>query len=296
MVVVSLKYVLLVLRANNRGEGGIMALLALATTSIGDRPRMGAALLAIGVFGASLFYGDAVLTPAISVLSAVEGLEVGTSAFKPYVVPLSTGILVGLFLIQKHGTSVIGMLFGPVCAVWFLALGAAGVWNIQKNPEILGALNPLHAMRFVTAHGYASFVVLGSVLLAITGAEALYADMGHFGKRAVRIAWFGASRARAGAELFRPGRAPARRPESAREPVLSRLSPVGALSDGGAGHRGHRDRLASDDLRGVLDDAAGDPAGLPAAHGGPAYVLENDGPDLRAGGELDPACRGDSRR
>ena len=190
MVVVTLKYVLLVLRANNRGEGGIMALLALATTSIGDRPRLGTALLAIGVFGASLFYGDAVLTPAISVLSAVEGLEVGTSAFKPYVVPISTGILIGLFLIQKHGTSVIGMLFGPVCAVWFLALGAAGVWNIQKNPEILGALSPLHAIRFVTAHGYASFIVLGSVLLAITGAEALYADMGHFGKRAVRIAWF----------------------------------------------------------------------------------------------------------
>ena len=190
MVVVSLKYVLLVLRANNRGEGGIMALLALATASIGERPRTKAALLAIGVFGASLFYGDAVLTPAISVLSAVEGLEVGTSAFKHYVVPLSAGILVGLFLIQKHGTSVIGMLFGPVCAVWFLALAAAGVWNIQKNPEILGALSPLHAFRFVTAHGYASFVVLGSVLLAITGAEALYADMGHFGKRAVRLAWF----------------------------------------------------------------------------------------------------------
>src|SRR5476649_751510 len=190
MVVVTLKYVLLVLRANNRGEGGIMALLALATASIGDRPRMGAALLDIGVFGASLFYGDAVLTPAISVLSAVEGLEVGTSAFKPYVVPISTGILIGLFLIQKHGTSVIGMLFGPVCAVWFLSLAASGVWNIQKNPEILGALSPLHAIHFVTAHGYASFIVLGSVLLAITGAEALYADMGHFGKRAVRIAWF----------------------------------------------------------------------------------------------------------
>ncbi len=191
MVVVTLKYVTLVLRANNRGEGGIMALLALATASIGARPRTGAALLAIGVFGASLFYGDAVLTPAISVLSAIEGLEVGTKAFKPYIVPLSTGILVGLFLIQKHGTGVIGMLFGPVCGLWFLALAASGIWNISKNPEILGALNALHAVRFVTAHGYASFVVLGSVLLAITGAEALYADMGHFGKRAIRVAWFG---------------------------------------------------------------------------------------------------------
>jgi KUP system potassium uptake protein len=190
MVVVTLKYVTLVLRANNRGEGGIMALLALASASIGSRPRLGAVLLAIGVFGASLFYGDAVLTPAISVLSAVEGLEVGTEVFKPYIVPIATGVLIGLFLIQKHGTGVVGMLFGPVCALWFVALAASGIWNIQKNPEILGALNPLHAIRFATAHGYASFVVLGSVLLAITGAETLYADMGHFGRRAIRVAWF----------------------------------------------------------------------------------------------------------
>ncbi|MGE5640889.1 MAG: KUP/HAK/KT family potassium transporter, partial [Clostridia bacterium] len=191
MVVVSLKYVTLVLRASNRGEGGIMALLALATKSIGDRPRWTVPILAIGVFGASLFYGDAVLTPAISVLSAVEGLEVGTAAFKPYLVPISTAILVALFLIQKHGTGVVGLLFGPVCAVWFASLAAVGVWNIAKHPEVLAALDPTHALHFVTAHGYASFVVLGSVLLAITGAEALYADMGHFGTRAIRIAWFG---------------------------------------------------------------------------------------------------------
>ncbi len=191
MIVVSLKYVTLVLRANNRGEGGIMALLALATTSIGNRPRLGAVLVAVGVFGAALFYGDAVLTPAISVLSAVEGLEVGTKAFKPYIVPIATGILVALFLIQKHGTGVVGMLFGPVCALWFLALAAGGLWNIGRNPEVLGALNPVHAIRFGAAHGYGSFIVLGSVLLAITGAETLYADMGHFGKRAIRVAWFG---------------------------------------------------------------------------------------------------------
>jgi KUP system potassium uptake protein len=190
MIVVSLKYVTLVLRANNRGEGGIMALLALAAASVRERPRLQAALLAIGVFGASLFYGDAVLTPAISVLSAVEGLEVGTTAFKPYVVPISAGILLGLFMIQKHGTGVVGALFGPVCALWFLAIGLAGAWNIANAPSILTALDPLHALRFVTGHGHASFAVLGSVLLAITGAEALYADMGHFGKRAIRIAWF----------------------------------------------------------------------------------------------------------
>ncbi len=191
MIVVSLKYVTLVLRANNRGEGGIMALLALAMRSIRKHPNLTGPLLVIGVFGAALFYGDAVLTPAVSVLSAVEGLEVGTSAFKPYVAPISAGILIGLFLLQKHGTGVVGALFGPVCALWFLAIGASGVWNIAKHPGILEALNPVHALGFVTGHGFASFVVLGSVILAITGAEALYADVGHFGTRAIRIAWFG---------------------------------------------------------------------------------------------------------
>jgi KUP system potassium uptake protein len=191
MIVVSLKYVTLVLRAGNRGEGGIMALLALATSSVRDRPRLRNALLAIGVFGAALFYGDAVLTPAISVLSAVEGLEVGTEALKPYVVPLSAGILIALFAIQRYGTGVVGLFFGPVCALWFVSLGAIGIWQIGKAPEILKAVDPTHALRFVTGHGLASFIVLGSVLLAFTGAEALYADMGHFGKRAIRIAWFG---------------------------------------------------------------------------------------------------------
>ncbi|MBK7657634.1 MAG: potassium transporter Kup [Betaproteobacteria bacterium] len=191
MIVVTLKYVTLVLRASNRGEGGIMALLALALSAVGGRPRLSATLLVAGVFGAALFYGDAVLTPAISVLSAVEGLEVGTQAFKPYVVPIATGVILALFLIQRHGTGVVGLLFGPVCLLWFAALAAGGLWNIARQPEILAALNPLHALHFVTAHGFASFVVLGSVLLAVTGAEALYADMGHFGKRAIRVAWFG---------------------------------------------------------------------------------------------------------
>src|SRR3954469_24723894 len=190
MIVVSLKYVVLVLRASNRGEGGIMALLALAAGAIGAHSRWRASLLVVGVFGAALFYGDAVLTPAISVLSAVEGLEVGTSALKPYIVPLATAILVALFLIQKRGTGFVGLLFGPVCALWFVALAAVGAWNIAANPAVLEALDPRHALRFATAHGLASFMVLGSVLLAITGAEALYADMGHFGKRAIRLAWF----------------------------------------------------------------------------------------------------------
>ena len=191
MVVVSLKYVLLIMRADNRGEGGIMALIALASKAIRKHPEWRAPLLVIGIFGASLFYGDAVLTPAISVLSAVEGLEVGTRAFAPYVVPIAAGILIGLFAIQARGTALIGKLFGPVTLAWFMAIGAAGIYGIVGEPGVLAALNPLHALRFVTTHALESFIVLGAVVLAVTGAEALYADMGHFGKAPVRIAWFG---------------------------------------------------------------------------------------------------------
>jgi len=190
MIIVSLKYVVLIMRADNRGEGGIMALIALAQKAIKQHQGWRIPLLLIGVFGASLFYGDAVLTPAISVLSAVEGLEVGTKALKPYVVPISVGVLLALFALQARGTAAVGKLFGPVTMIWFIAIGAAGIYGIAQAPAILAALNPLHALGFLTSHGAASFVVLGSVVLAVTGAEALYADMGHFGKGAVRLAWF----------------------------------------------------------------------------------------------------------
>ena len=190
MVVVSLKYVVLIMRADNRGEGGIMALIALASTAVKGHPQWRAPLILIGVFGASLFYGDAVLTPAISVLSAVEGLEVGTSAFKPYVVPIAVVVIIGLFALQASGTAAVGRLFGPITLLWFLAIGAAGVHGIAQHPGVLVALDPLHALAFLGSHGVASFVVLGAVVLAVTGAEALYADMGHFGKGPVRIAWF----------------------------------------------------------------------------------------------------------
>jgi len=190
MIVVSLKYVVLIMRADNRGEGGIMALIALAQKAIKEHPQWRIPLLLIGVFGASLFYGDAVLTPAISVLSAVEGLEVATRAFKPYVVPVAVCVLLALFAFQARGTAAVGKLFGPVTMLWFIAIGAAGVYGIAQYPGILRALNPMHALGFLTAHAAESFVVLGAVVLAVTGAEALYADMGHFGKGAVRIAWF----------------------------------------------------------------------------------------------------------
>jgi KUP system potassium uptake protein len=191
MMVVSLKYVSLIMRADNRGEGGIMALLALASSAIKDHPHWRTPMLLIGVFGASLFYGDAVLTPAISVLSAVEGLEVGTMAFKPYVVPIAAVVIVAMFVFQARGTAAVGRLFGPVTLLWFLALGAAGLYGIWQFPGVLWALNPVYAVNFLAEHVAESFVVLGSVVLAVTGAEALYADMGHFGKGPVRIAWFG---------------------------------------------------------------------------------------------------------
>ena len=191
MIVVSLKYVMLIMRADNRGEGGIMALIALASKAIRHQPHWRIPLLVIGIFGAALFYGDAVLTPAISVLSAVEGLEVGTAAFKPYVVPIAVGVLAALFAFQSRGTEAVGMLFGPVTLVWFLALAAAGVYGIVREPGVLAALNPLHALRFLMTHAVESFVVLGAVVLVVTGAEALYADMGHFGRRPARVGWFG---------------------------------------------------------------------------------------------------------
>ncbi len=191
MIVVSLKYVTLIMRAHNKGEGGIMALLALASSAVRQRPRWSVPIMVLGLIGAALFYGDAVLTPAISVLSAVEGLEVGTAAFKPYVIPIAVIVLVALFAFQRHGTAVVGAFFGPICVLWFLALAAVGIHNIVRNPVVLHAINPVHALGFLTGHGVASFVVLGAVLLAITGAEALYADMGHFGKAPIRIAWFG---------------------------------------------------------------------------------------------------------
>lgn len=191
MIVVSLKYVVLIMRAHNKGEGGIMALLALASSACRNHPRQYAAIVFAGLAGAALFYGDAVLTPAISVLSAVEGLEVGTTALKPYVLPIAVGVLIALFAFQRYGTALVGTLFGPIVILWFMALAAAGIYGIAQAPDILAALDPRHGLAFVTQHGFASFVVIGAVLLAFTGAEALYADMGHFGKEPIRMAWFG---------------------------------------------------------------------------------------------------------
>ena len=191
MLVVTLKYVVLILRADNHGEGGIMALLALASQTALARPALRRRLLLLGAFGACLFYGDSVLTPAISVLSAVEGLEIVTPALKPWVLSLAIAILVALFTAQRWGTATMGRWFGPVIIVWFLVLAAAGLWQIAQAPQILQALDPRHAWSFLVNRGWGLFLAVGAVVLAVTGTEALYADMGHFGKRPIRIAWIG---------------------------------------------------------------------------------------------------------
>ncbi|TFV91840.1 potassium transporter Kup [Massilia horti] len=188
-LIVSLKYVTLVLRADNRGEGGIMALMALAT-SAARKSHWQYPLMLLGVVGATMFYGDSVITPAITVLGAIEGLEVATPAFTRYVVPLAIVVLTALYSVQRHGTAGIGRWFGPVMVIWFGALAAMGVINIIEAPGILAALNPAHAFQFLLHNRFIAFVALGAVVLSLTGAEALYADMGHFGKRPIRIAWF----------------------------------------------------------------------------------------------------------
>ena len=190
MVIVTLKYVLLVMRADNEGEGGIMALLSSALGRVKPRTRLFNGLLLVGVLGAALFYGDAVITPAISVLSAIEGLEVATPVLKPYVIPITLAILLGLFVVQHRGSARIGGLFGPIMVVWFVVLGGLGLFHALQNPQVLLAANPRYAFDLIAARPGATFVALGSVFLAVTGGEALYADMGHFGRRAIRVDWF----------------------------------------------------------------------------------------------------------
>ncbi|MDA8485559.1 potassium transporter Kup [Pseudomonas resinovorans] len=188
--VVSLKYVLFMLRADNDGEGGVMALTALARRATAAYPRLSGLLVLLGLFGTALFYGDSMITPAISVLSAVEGLDVALPGLGHWVVPVTVVLLIGLFLIQKHGTARIGILFGPVMVIWFVVLGILGIHGIVQRPEVLQAVNPWWAFNFFLAHPGIGVTILGAVVLALTGAEALYADMGHFGRKPIAHAWF----------------------------------------------------------------------------------------------------------
>lgn len=191
MLVVTLKYVTLILRADNRGEGGGLALTALAAQAVRSRPALRRALLLLGVFGATLFYGDSVITPAISVLGAMEGLQLVTPALAPYVIPITVVIVLGLFAVQRFGTGLVGKLFGPIIVLWFATLGVMGIVHIVDQPAILTALNPVHAWNFLMERGWKVFAAVGAIVLALTGAEALYADMGHFGRKPIQLAWTG---------------------------------------------------------------------------------------------------------
>lgn len=190
LVIVSIKYVWVVLKYDNDGEGGVLALTALAHRLTHDAPRRSTLVVGAGVFAAALFYGDAIITPAISVLSAVEGISVATPKFEHFIEPITIGILIGLFFIQKKGTGSVGSLFGPITVVWFLTLAGLGINSIIETPMVLQAINPLHAVNFAIAHPGKAFVLLSAVFLALTGGEALYADMGHFGAKAVRLGWY----------------------------------------------------------------------------------------------------------
>lgn len=190
MLLVTLKYVVIIMRADNHGEGGSMALLALVGDITSQYPKIKWFITILGVFAAALFYGDGMITPAISVISAVEGLDLVSHEFKNYIIPITLIVLTGLFFIQKRGTSVVGIAFGPIMVIWFICLGVLGIISIAQNPQVLWALNPVYAYRFLTVDPMLAFFAMGSIVLAITGGEALYADMGHFGKYPVRLTWF----------------------------------------------------------------------------------------------------------
>ncbi|WP_285417308.1 potassium transporter Kup [Pseudomonas sp. efr-133-TYG-5] len=226
--VVSIKYMMFVLRADNQGEGGIMALTALARRAAGERRKLRSLLVVCGLIGAALFYGDSMITPAISVLSAIEGLGLAFDGIDHWVVPLSLVVLVGLFLIQSHGTARIGILFGPIMVTWFLVLGALGIYGISHYPEVLHAMNPIWAVRFFMVHTGMGVAILGAVVLALTGAEALYADMGHFGRKPIARAWFLLVLPALVLNYFGQGALLLENPEAARNPFYL-LAPSWAL-------------------------------------------------------------------
>ena len=226
VIVVTVKYHVYVLRADNNGEGGILALMALVRPVVQGRGRW--LLVGLGLFGAALLYGDGIITPAISVLSAVEGLEVATAVFHPYVVPITIGILIGLFLIQRRGTGGVGAVFGPVMLVWFSTLAVLGISGIVHQPSVLAAVNPLYAVRFFAANGMHGFLVLGSVFLVATGGEALYADMGHFGEQPIQIDWFSMVAPALLLNYFGQGALLIQNPEAAKNPFYL-LAPSWAL-------------------------------------------------------------------
>ena len=229
IVVVTLKYVVILLRADNKGEGGTLALMALAQHALG---KSAGPVVLLGIISGALFYGDAVITPALSVLSAVEGLKIVTPAFDPYVVPLTVVILIALFAVQSRGTASVAAFFGPITLVWFVAIAVAGLWHIAADPSVLAAINPVYGVRFLASHGMIGLITLGAVFLAVTGAEALYADLGHFGRRPIQAAWIAVVLPALALNYLGQGALVLADPEGDRESVLPDVSRLGAAADG----------------------------------------------------------------
>ena len=260
-------------------------------------PAHGAShLLVVGLIGAALLYGDGAITPAISVLSAIEGLKVDAPSLAPAVVPITVVILIGLFIMQKQGTGFIGKIFGPVMVGWFAVLAALGIHGIVQAPAVLAALSPLYAFDFLIHQNFhVSFAILGAAFLAVTGGEAMYADMGHFGRMPIRLAWFAVALPALVLNYFGQAALLITDPTRDRKSVLPARPRLAALPAGRVRSARHRDRVAGDHLRRVLADPAGDPARLPAADADQAHHQRCDGPDLCAAGEL-AAGGGDARR
>ncbi len=296
VIVVTLKYVTLIMRADNRGEGGILALTALVSRTLESQPRRRWWFVGFGIFGAAMFYGDGMITPAISVLGAVEGLDIITAQLHPFIDPIAIVIIIALFAIQRSGTARVGMFFGPVMCAWFVTLALLGITQVIDEPRVLAAINPAHAVAFVVANPTAAFLALGAVVLAVTGTEALYADMGHFGKAPDPARVAAVRDAGARPELLRPGRVAARRSGRDQESVLSARADLGFDPVGDPRDLGGRDRVTGGDLRRVLADARRDSDGLLSAAHHQAHVRSGDRSDLRAVRELGAVHRGDPAR
>ena len=259
VLVVSVKYVAFVMRADNQGEGGIMALVALVRgLPVKDR-RAKAILVAIGILGVALFFGDGTVTPAISVISSVEGLKVAVPGVSSLVVPITVALLTLLFAYQRFGTHAIGRLFGPIMAVWFALLAVTGLAKVAQSPGILKALSPTYGISFFADHPAVGFLSLGAVVLVVTGAEALYADLGQFDRPSIRRGLVLRRVPGSAHQLPGAGRADPRRPQGGRDPVLRADAEVGAGADGGGGRAGHHDRLPGGDHRRVLRHPPGSP-------------------------------------
>ena len=285
IIVVTLKYHLYVIRAHNKGEGGILALVALVSKVL-KRGRIGSVALALGLFGAALLYADGALTPAISVLSAVEGLSIATNVFDPYIVPITIAVLVGLFMVQHHGTGGVGAVFGPIMLLWFGTLAVLGISGIVREPGVLAAVNPWHAAHFLMHNGMPAFIVLGAVFLVATGGEALYADLGHFSHKAVQIDWFCLVGPALVLNYFGQGALLLTNPRCGGEPLLPARAVVGFVSACGAGDGRDHHRIAGDHYRRVLFDDAGSAAWISAARQDRAYLREDNRADLHRLGEL----------